>query len=85
MAFELNGFSDAILGQLSQIGIEIFNDKNNNGQEELVPKAIYEISKQSSKGAKFKDSAELRKLLSAAKANVGDLFSIGEMIALLCN
>ena len=32
MAFELNGFSDAILGQLSQIGIEIFNDKNINGE-----------------------------------------------------
>ncbi|MBN2009727.1 hypothetical protein JW960_10330 [candidate division KSB1 bacterium] len=52
MAFELNGFSDAILGQLSQIGIEIFNDKNSNDQEELVPKAIYEISKHSSKNIK---------------------------------
>ncbi len=52
MAFELNGFSDAILGQLSQIGIEIFNDKNSSGQEELVPKAIYEISKQTNKGSK---------------------------------
>ena len=41
MAFELNGFSDAVLGQLSQIGIEVFSDKRNT---ELTPKAIYEIT-----------------------------------------
>jgi hypothetical protein len=52
MAFELNGFSDAILGQLSQIGIEILGDKNMNDKEELVPKAIYEISKHSTKSTK---------------------------------
>ena len=48
MAFELNGFSDTILGQLSQIGIEIFNDKDSD-KKELVPKAIYEIAKQKAK------------------------------------
>lgn len=52
MPFELNGFNNAILDQLSQIGIEIFNDKNSNESEELVPKAIFEISKQSSKNTK---------------------------------
>ncbi|MCP4493175.1 MAG: hypothetical protein GY820_38625 [Gammaproteobacteria bacterium] len=49
MAFELNGFSDAILGQLSQIGIEIWNDKSSDRGEELIPKAIYEMSKQTKK------------------------------------
>ena len=44
MAFELNGFSDAILGQLSQIGIEIFNDKNSDDGI-MVPKSIYETTK----------------------------------------
>lgn len=51
MPFELNGFSDAILGQLSQIGIELFNEQQNN-QQTLVPKAIYEISKHTSKNTK---------------------------------
>jgi hypothetical protein len=52
MSSELNGFSEAILGQLSQIGIEIFNDKKDDEFDDLVPKAIYEISKKSSKQIK---------------------------------
>ena len=57
MAFELNGINDAIIGQLSQIGIEIMNDKsNNNDYSDLVPKAIYEISKQSVKSSKKRTS-----------------------------
>ena len=44
MAFKLNGFSDAILGQLSQIGVEMFSNKENDDAGDLTPKAIYEIS-----------------------------------------
>ena len=46
MPSELNGFNDAILGQLSRIGIELLHDNNERESEDLVPKAIYEISKQ---------------------------------------
>ena len=46
MASELNGFSEAILGQLSQIGIEILNEKEKGEPKSLVPKAIYEITKE---------------------------------------
>ena len=45
-------FSDAILGQLAQMGIEIFNDKNNSEYKDLAPKAIYDISKQKKKDKK---------------------------------
>lgn len=48
MAFELDGFNDAILGQLSQIGIEIFNDRSSD--QAAIPKIIYKIIK--NKGTK---------------------------------
>jgi hypothetical protein len=54
MPFELNGFSDSILEQLSKLSIEIFGSKESEEAEELVPKAIYEISKHQSKKDKKK-------------------------------
>jgi hypothetical protein len=48
MSKQLEGFEDAIFGQLSQIGIEILPDNNCNGNETFLPKAIYEMTKKSS-------------------------------------
>lgn len=48
MASHPERFSDAMLGQLSQIGIEIFNEKDKNEFNNLLPRAIYEITKHSS-------------------------------------
>ena len=48
MATQFDCFNEAILGKLSQIGIEIFNDKNNEDLGNLLPKTIYEITKDSS-------------------------------------
>lgn len=39
---ELNGFSDEILDQLSQIGIEMCQKPS---KDDIVPRAIYELSK----------------------------------------
>ena len=53
MAFELDGFSDAVLSALSHIGIEFNGWKHNNDPKKEVPKAIYEISKiNTNKGSK---------------------------------
>jgi hypothetical protein len=60
MSSEFNGLTDAILGQLSQIGIEIFNDKKDDDIDDLVPKAIYEISKKSTIN-NTKDSNKIKK------------------------
>ncbi len=45
MANEFDYFDEAIIGSLSQIGIEIINDKNTKELGSLVPKTIYEITK----------------------------------------
>ena len=45
MATQFDCFSEAILGELSQIGIEIFNDEGDGDIGNILPKAIYEITK----------------------------------------
>ena len=45
MSSQLNGLSDLIIGQLSELGIEIFNETGRSTSEGQVPKAIYEITK----------------------------------------
>ncbi len=48
MASQFDTFNDAILGELSQIGIEILNDLNNKNVENSLPKAIYDMTRDSS-------------------------------------
>ena len=48
MASQFDTFNDAILGELSQIGIEILNDLNNKNEENSLSKAIYDMTRDSS-------------------------------------
>ena len=45
MSSQLSGFNELILGQLSELGIELFNESGRGSAEAHVPKAIYEITK----------------------------------------
>ena len=47
MASQYDTFNDAILGELSQIGIEILKDLNNGNVENSLPKAIYDMTRDS--------------------------------------
>ncbi|MBD3288236.1 hypothetical protein GF337_05480 [candidate division KSB1 bacterium] len=55
MASEFGNISDAILGELSQIGIEILNDSEDKNKKNSLPQAIYDATKDSSNGSKKKD------------------------------
>ena len=45
MSSHFNGFSEAILGQLSELSIEIFKETGRGSSEDHVSNTIYEITK----------------------------------------
>ena len=49
MTTQFDCINEVIIDKISQIGIELINDKNDKGLGSFLPKAIYEITKDSSR------------------------------------
>ncbi len=45
MSSQFNGFSEALLGQLSELSIEIFKETGRSNSDSHVSNTIYEITK----------------------------------------
>jgi hypothetical protein len=44
MSINFDGFNDAIIGEISQIGIEILKDNEDGVIGSILPKTIYEMT-----------------------------------------
>ena len=49
MTTQFDCINEVIIDKISQIGIELINDKNDKDLGSFLPKAIYEITKDSSR------------------------------------